>query len=268
MVAQAPQSGDAIVLSLVGEFRVARAGRTLSAPEIGSRKARTLLKLLAIGRGGWMHVDQIVDVLWPAESPQRPTEGVATLVSRLRASLGDAIVDGDHDGYRLGRPPLVDVDLAAAERHVVEARRRSTTGDTGLASGAATRALAILGDGRVLVADAGADWAEPARTLAVELLREARGLAASAALAIGEPAAARDIARAAVTADGFDEPAIRLLISNRHRPPSRRSVARWPGQPSRCSRPRWRGGHRLQWSSRPRLCPGDLRWSSPRPHPY
>jgi DNA-binding SARP family transcriptional activator len=212
MVAQVPQSGDAIMLSLVGEFRVALAGSTLSAPEIGSRKARTLLKLLAVGQGGWMHADQIVDVLWPAEAPQRPTEGVATLVSRLRAALGDSIIDGDRDGYRLGQPPNVDVDLAAAERHVVEARRRSTTGDTGLASGSAMRALAILGDGRVLVADAGADWAESARTLAVELLREARSLAAAAALAIGEPAAARDIARAAVAADGFDEPAIRLLM--------------------------------------------------------
>ena len=57
-------SGTATVeLFLAGTFRVVRDGVQLTDGEIGSRKSRTLLKLLAVERPGLVTVDRIVEIL-------------------------------------------------------------------------------------------------------------------------------------------------------------------------------------------------------------
>lgn len=210
MVAVQPRHPDGLRLCLIGESAVWRAERQVTAAEVGSRKARTLLKLLAAERGRWIRVDRIAEVLWADDVPIRPGDNVATLVSRLRATLGHGIIDGDRGGYRLGGG--VDVDLAIATRHLVEARQRVAAGEPTLVAASAARARQLLGDGVALTEECDADWAQAARTEAVSLLREARHLGARAALAIDEPAVARDLAEAATTADPYDEMAHRLLM--------------------------------------------------------
>ncbi|HEY2791731.1 MAG TPA: AAA family ATPase, partial [Micromonosporaceae bacterium] len=210
MGGDAPRRDDGLTLRLIGEFAVLRRARVLPVTEIGSRKARTLLQLLAVEPQRWAHVDRIVEVLWGSEAPQRPADNVATLISRLRGALGAAVVDGDRGGYRLG--PSVAVDLALAERDVAQARQQSARGDHALAMAAAARALATLGDGRVLIGDLDAGWAEPARAGASALLREARHLAGESALAVGTPIGARDLALTAIAADRLDERGTRLLM--------------------------------------------------------
>jgi DNA-binding SARP family transcriptional activator len=76
-----------VELRLAGTFRVVRGGTELTDGEIGSRKSRTLLKLLAVEWPGLVPVDRIVDVLRPTERPAAPGQNVATLVSRLRRGL-------------------------------------------------------------------------------------------------------------------------------------------------------------------------------------
>ena len=71
-------------LRLAGVFGVVRDGVPLPDGELGSRKARTLLKLLAVERARLLAVDQIAEVLWAGNPPQEPMQHVATLVSRLR----------------------------------------------------------------------------------------------------------------------------------------------------------------------------------------
>src|SRR5688500_7247010 len=88
-------------LRLVGEFEVYQAGRMLSSGEVGSRKARTLLALLAVEHGRLVPVDRIIDVLWRS-APRRPAENVATMVSRLRAAVARDAIAGGRTGYRLG----------------------------------------------------------------------------------------------------------------------------------------------------------------------
>ncbi len=212
MVIPARVREDGLVLRLIGEFAVVRSGRALRPAEVGSRKARTLLKLLAVERDRWVGLDRVVEALWHGQPPQRPPEYVATIVSRLRSALGESIIEGSRDGYRLGRPPAVEVDLGIAERRLAEARQRAAAGEAGLASVAAGVALRHLGDGRLLVADADAGWAEAAQAGTAGLLRLAREVAATAALTIGDPAAARDLALAAIAADAFDEQAHRQLM--------------------------------------------------------
>ena len=95
-------SGTATVeLFLAGTFRVVRDGVQLTDGEIGSRKSRTLLKLLAVERPGLVTADRIVEILWPDERPASPEQNVAIMVSRLRAVLGAELIQG---GPRTIRP--------------------------------------------------------------------------------------------------------------------------------------------------------------------
>ncbi len=74
----------------------ARSGR-----ELGSRKARTLLALLASARGRPVATDRIVEALWGAAPPADPAANVATLVSRVRRTLGTDLVAGRSGAYAL-----------------------------------------------------------------------------------------------------------------------------------------------------------------------
>ncbi|MEU8614318.1 winged helix-turn-helix domain-containing protein, partial [Actinoplanes sp. NPDC048791] len=113
----ATEAAGAVCLRLAGAFAIRWSGDATDVPVAGSRKARTLLKLLAVERAGPVPMDRIVDVLWGDTPPRRAADNVATLVSRLRSRFGPELVTGTRDGYRLGRPPavLVDLDLAAAD---------------------------------------------------------------------------------------------------------------------------------------------------------
>src|SRR5438552_10537555 len=177
-----------LIVRLAGTFAVERDGRAVAAVDVGSRKARTVLKLLAVNRTRRVTLDQITAVLWPGRPPQRPADNVASLVSRLRAALGVGVIVGDREGYQLGGPDAVVVDLDTAAAHLAEARRRA---EPALAAAAAQSALAVLGDGIALADEAYADWAEPARADARELIRAARQTAAEAALELDDPAMTR-----------------------------------------------------------------------------
>ena len=62
----------------------------LTRHQLGSRKARTLLKLLALARARPVAIDHLIECLWPSDeaAPSRPDEQLAVLMSRLRAVLG------------------------------------------------------------------------------------------------------------------------------------------------------------------------------------
>lgn len=199
-------------LRLAGPFAIRVGGAADGVPMAGSRKARTLLKLLAVHRAGPVPMDRIVDALWAGDPPRRAADNVATLVSRLRSRFGAEIVTGGREGYRLGRPPavLVDLDLAAAD--LAAAARRLASAEPGLAAAVAGRVLDLLGAGEALPEDADAEWARPARTEAGELLRRTRQLAGEAALGTADAETARELAAAAVAADPYDEAACRLLM--------------------------------------------------------
>ena len=60
------QPPDGVQLRLVGTFAVACGGTPVAGPDLGSRKARTLLKLLAVERPRTVTADRIAEVLWGA----------------------------------------------------------------------------------------------------------------------------------------------------------------------------------------------------------
>ena len=206
------QAPDGVQLRLVGTFAVACGGTPVAGPDLGSRKARTLLKLLAVERHRTVTADRIAEVLWGAAQPAGPAENIATFVSRLRRILGADAILGGRTGYRLGPPPAVQVDLDEAGRWADEAERRLATAEPALAVAAATRGHDVLAAGLVLEDEPDAEWAQPARAEQAELLRRVRHVLAEAALAAGDPSAAAAAAVAAVSDDPYDERARRALM--------------------------------------------------------
>jgi DNA-binding SARP family transcriptional activator len=125
-------------LRLAGVFAVARGAEPVAGRDLGSRKARMLLKLLAVERPRTVPVERITEVLWAGAPPARPAENIATFVSRLRRALGTDVIHGGRPGYRLGIPPAVQVDLDDAGRWAEEAERRLVAAEPALAVAAAT----------------------------------------------------------------------------------------------------------------------------------
>jgi DNA-binding SARP family transcriptional activator len=201
-----------VELRLADTFRVVRDGIELTDGEIGSRKSRILLKLLAVERPGLVPLDRIVDVLWPGERPVAPEQNVATLVSRLRAALGADLIQGGRAGYRLAAGPGIVVDLDAAARFCDQAEGKLATA-AAVALAAAERAHELLSAGTAIGDEPYADWADPAREQVRELLRRVRLVAAEAALATGDPRRAAGYAEAAMAADPLDEAAHRWYMS-------------------------------------------------------
>jgi DNA-binding SARP family transcriptional activator/tetratricopeptide (TPR) repeat protein len=201
-----------VELRLAGTFRVVRDGTELTEGEIGSRKSRTLLKLLAVERPAAVPADRIVDVLWPAGRPTAPEQNVATLVSRLRAVLGADLIQGGRSGYRLADGPGIVIDLDAAARFCDQAEGKVATA-AAVALAAAERGHALLASGTAISDEPYASWADPAREQVRELLRRLRLIAAEAAMATGDPRLAAGYTAAAIAADPLDEAAHRWYMS-------------------------------------------------------
>ena len=180
----------------------------MASSEFGSRKARTILKVLALSHNRVVSVDRLVDAAWPNTLPASPSEQVAVLISRLRAVVGRERIAFDAGGYRLDIDWL-DVDAldADAERafELLRLGRHREALDT------ARRALA-LDRGPLLPEDGDAEWTEAPRAAAARAIARAMRTAASAALGLGEFAEASELSERALDRDLFDEEALRQLM--------------------------------------------------------
>ncbi|TDC50117.1 tetratricopeptide repeat protein [Jiangella ureilytica] len=202
--------GAELQVRLAGGLTVVRAGRALPAGEVGDRKGRTLLALLAVAGGRLVTVDHIVEALWPGQGPRRPAASVATLVSRLRAALGPDVVAGGRSGYRLGDDAQVDLHRAA--ELACEAEIRLANAEPAIALAAAQAALELVGAAPLLAEEADAPWAGEGRRHQADVIARARAVAAEAGLRTGDVAAALAAAEAAAEAEPLDERPARALM--------------------------------------------------------
>ena len=190
-------------IRLLGGFSV----DGISDRDLGSRKARTVLKVLAVARGTPVPVERLVDVLWGDNQPARPTDQVGVLVARLRGVLGADRIARSDAGYAL-RFDWLDIDELGDR--VREAAQALNAGRIGAARAAAHAATA-LAQGSVLPEEDG-EWVEAERAAADALAGSARRIAAEAAARAGDHHAAVAAAEEALAHDPYDEAALRILM--------------------------------------------------------
>lgn len=181
----------------------------MATSDLGSRKQRLLLRVLAAGRGAAVGVDHIIDCLWPQSPPTQPSDQVGVLVSRLRSVLGSHRIVRSDAGYSLAADWI---DLVALEQLTGEAERRLREGQPTLAATAAGAGLALL-RGPALADDFDAPWADSVRGWTDRMVARLRLTAAAAALAAGDPLEAAVTAAEALDQDPYDEHALRLLMT-------------------------------------------------------
>jgi DNA-binding SARP family transcriptional activator/tetratricopeptide (TPR) repeat protein len=175
---------------------------------LGSRKGRTLLWMLALGRGSNVANDVLVDALWPDGRPASPADQLAVLVSRLRTVMGrDRILHGDN-GYRLVYDWL---DVDELEAVTAETAARMSDGNHAGASAAGRVVVSLLRD-VTPSPEPVSDWTRTQLAAIERHVARSRRTAASALLAGGAWLDAADLAATALAADAFDEQALRLLM--------------------------------------------------------
>ncbi|QJU52827.1 BTAD domain-containing putative transcriptional regulator [Herbiconiux sp. KACC 21604] len=191
--------GPVAVLSGTGE-RVEPAGL----------RARTLVVALALAAPRSLTTAQLIDEVWGDDPPAGAKAALQTLVSRLRATVGDEIVVSLPSGYRLDIEPD-ELDLGAAEDALDRARAALDDGDDESAHSLARSALALWR------AEPGADLGAGATA---EALRERAAAAshgltaaqATAALRLGRALEAEELARRLTAVAPFDDSARLLLM--------------------------------------------------------
>ncbi len=175
---------------------------------VGSRKARSLVRLLALARGRVVPTRDLVAALWGDVPPANPADQVAVLVSRLRGVLGRERIEHVEPGYRLHFDWL---DAAELETITAELERRRDSGNTSGAASAARLALSLLRSELTEQDDDPAWVLEEVADLRARI-RRARRLAAASLLDAGSWLEAADLCEADLRRDPYDEDAVRLLM--------------------------------------------------------
>jgi DNA-binding SARP family transcriptional activator len=188
---------------LLGGFEV----EGLEPARVGSRKARTLLKVLALARGAPVPADRLADAVWPDGPPARAADQLGVLVSRLRGVLGADRLPRRDAGYALQADWI---DIAELDTRAEEAAARFRAGSNAAALAAAAAALELARG--PLLPDEDAPWADAERATVDRALARVRLVAAEAALGAGDPAGAAAAAEVALDHDPYDEVALRLLM--------------------------------------------------------
>ncbi|WP_433293708.1 BTAD domain-containing putative transcriptional regulator [Actinoplanes sp. CA-030573] len=182
-------------LRLLGGFAVDRDGVPVPAREWRLRKARTLVKLLALAPGHRMHRDELLQLLWPDRDPASAVNNLHQAMHVARRALGDDdLLRLQDDIVAMG---AVTVDVTEFERLAAGARDlaglRATIG-------------AYAGD--LLPEDRFEEWAIPRR-------EQLRGTLCELLVDLAEQAGEAEAVAAAQRALAIDprhERAVRALI--------------------------------------------------------
>jgi DNA-binding SARP family transcriptional activator/tetratricopeptide (TPR) repeat protein len=108
-------------------------------PVLRGDRQRTLLAVLLLNANQHVHVDVLVEALWPERPPKSYTSNLHTYLSRLRERIDGLRVEHGPLGYRLRVEPD-ELDLLVFRSAVAEGQR---AGDAVAAAGHYRRALAL-----------------------------------------------------------------------------------------------------------------------------
>jgi predicted ATPase/predicted negative regulator of RcsB-dependent stress response len=134
-------------VTLLGGFASEAGGAPVPDSAWRLRKAKELVKLLALADGHRLHREQAMDALWPDRGPDSAANNLNQAVHSARRALGSETITLLDGVLRLE----ADVDVDAFERAASDARRGRT-------AQACRRALALYG-GELLPENRYDDWA-------------------------------------------------------------------------------------------------------------
>ena len=153
-------------MTLLGGFATEAGGAAVPDSAWRLRKAKELVKLLALAEGHRLHREQAMDTLWPDRGPDSAANNLNQAVHAARRALGPEAITLLDGVLRLEAD--VDVD---AFRQAASAARRERTGQ------ACRRAVALYG-GELLPENRYDDWASVERDRLADLHAELEQLLA------------------------------------------------------------------------------------------
>ncbi|MDQ6747099.1 MAG: winged helix-turn-helix domain-containing protein [Candidatus Dormibacteraeota bacterium] len=199
------QVPEQLRVRVLGDFEI----EGISEHRVGSRKARAVLKALALARGQSVRADALMELVWGEQPPQRAHKELSVLVSRLRATLGRTRLPRKQGGYALA----VDwLDVDAMGQLADESHRRLRDGAYVEALASSLSALTLY-RGPLLAEEPPAPWLVEERVAAEHLAATVRETASRAALATGDLDLASAMARLTLNHDPYNETSLALLMT-------------------------------------------------------
>ena len=136
-----------MTFELLGPLSAHVEGKTA---QLGGRRPRSVLAVLALRAGEVVSVDTLIEHLWGDEPPGDPVNSLQVHVSALRRVLEPGRKGGSEPQLLRNRPPgyLLDVDDDAVD--VVRFEALARRGEAHLRSGEASEAVAVLSEALAL----------------------------------------------------------------------------------------------------------------------
>lgn len=216
LLAALPGMPPPIRIRSLGAFQVLRGAQPIPAAAWRSKKARDLVRILVARRGRPVPREQLLELLWPDELPDRAGSRLSVLLSTVRGVLHPQRQHADAGPLMADRSVVwldrdqLDIDVEqflAAANAALDAHRSGQEGTTGRLA-----AAEALYGGEFLEDDPYQEWAEPlredARTTYVAVLR---ALARACRQAGDTDRAVRYTLRL-LELDGYDEEAHLTLV--------------------------------------------------------
>lgn len=201
-----------LTVYLLGTFRVVADGREVRDEEWQRRKARSLVKLLALQPQRRMHREQLIEALYPELEPEQGGSNLHRMVHLARRALEPGLARGAQSRFiqvreghvSLEAPGGVATDLEEFERRAADAFKSRSL--------AACEAALALYAGELLADDPYEDWARARREQAAALYHELLGLSAQVYELEGMRAEAVECYRRLTSRNPTDEEAHRQLM--------------------------------------------------------
>ena len=202
----APTERRAPSIAVLGGLEVRSADGELAG--WSSRKARQLLMILVARRGQSIHREQLVELLWPDDDPDRTRNRLDVAVSTVRRALDparefnvDELIESRGGRVRL-RDDVVRIDVEefmAAARHALDSIGEMSTRDL--------LALANSYRGEAFAEEPYADWAEPTRVAVGDVAARLYRVVAERAVGDLDDLTAVEAYRRLIELDRYDDDA-------------------------------------------------------------
>jgi predicted ATPase/DNA-binding SARP family transcriptional activator len=189
---------------LLGGFSVTVGGQLIE-EHWRLRKAKTLVKMLALAPRHWLHRDIVVESLWPDAEPEAASNNLHQIVHNIRRMMGAESIAIHGDVVRLCPAGELSVDVDLFEEAAARARRSSNIAQL-------QDAIAIW-TGPLLPEDQYASWAEEDRERLTETHAALVILLGSKLSESGDHEAALAMLEPLASARPIDEHLHRVLIA-------------------------------------------------------